>query len=60
MSQEARIILQTVQQLCTGGRWSNNFTLNYFVDIMKGSKLKKIMDNGKIDYLFIYFYFIFF
>ncbi|XP_045112964.1 Bloom syndrome protein homolog isoform X2 [Portunus trituberculatus] len=46
MTQETRTILQTVKQLCTGGRWSNNFTLNHFVDIMKGSKLKKIMDNG--------------
>ncbi|XP_063864598.1 recQ-like DNA helicase BLM isoform X1 [Scylla paramamosain] len=46
VSQEVRTILQTVKQLCTGGRWSNNFTLNHFVDIMKGSKLKKIMENG--------------
>ncbi|KAG0728059.1 Bloom syndrome [Chionoecetes opilio] len=46
MGQQVRTILQTVKQLCTGGRWTNNFTLNHFVDITKGSKLKKILDNG--------------
>ncbi|KAK4316622.1 hypothetical protein Pmani_012240 [Petrolisthes manimaculis] len=46
VTREAKEIIQAVQQLCTGGRWSNNFTLTYFVDIFKGSEIKKIMDNG--------------
>ncbi|XP_042866090.1 Bloom syndrome protein homolog isoform X3 [Penaeus japonicus] len=46
VTREARAILQAVKQLCTGGRWSNNFTLNHFVDIFKGSEAKKVVDNG--------------
>ncbi|XP_047475252.1 Bloom syndrome protein homolog isoform X2 [Penaeus chinensis] len=46
VSREVRAILQAVRQLCTGGRWSNNFTINHFVDIFKGSEAKKIVDNG--------------
>lgn len=46
VTREVRAILQAVRQLCTGGRWSNNFTINHFVDIFKGSEAKKIVDNG--------------
>ncbi|XP_050687187.1 recQ-like DNA helicase Blm isoform X2 [Eriocheir sinensis] len=47
MSQEVRTILEAVKRLCTGGStWTNNFTLNHFVDIFKGSKVKKVLTNG--------------
>ncbi|XP_066947324.1 recQ-like DNA helicase blm-1 [Macrobrachium rosenbergii] len=46
VTKETRVILQAVQQLCTGGRWSSNFTLNHFVDIFKGSEAKKVIENG--------------
>ncbi|XP_068228588.1 recQ-like DNA helicase Blm [Palaemon carinicauda] len=46
VTKETRAILQAAQQLCTGGRWSSNYTLNHFVDIFKGSEAKKVMDNG--------------
>ncbi|KAK8726686.1 hypothetical protein OTU49_009995 [Cherax quadricarinatus] len=46
VTRETRAILQAVQQLCSGGRWSNNFTINHFVDIFKGSEAKKVMDSG--------------
>ncbi|XP_076043264.1 Bloom syndrome helicase isoform X2 [Oratosquilla oratoria] len=46
VTKECRAIVQAVQQLCSGGRWSNNFTLNHFVDIFKGSEAKKVMTNG--------------
>ncbi|XP_071549733.1 recQ-like DNA helicase Blm [Panulirus ornatus] len=46
VTSECRAILQAVQQLCTGGKWSNNFTLNHFVDIFKGSEAKKVLNCG--------------
>ncbi|KAA0194506.1 hypothetical protein HAZT_HAZT005099 [Hyalella azteca] len=46
VTKEAKAAVQTVQQLCSGGRWSNNFTMNHFVDIFKGSEAKKVMENG--------------
>ncbi|XP_042204924.1 Bloom syndrome protein homolog isoform X2 [Homarus americanus] len=46
VTSESRAILQAVQQLCTGGKWSNNLTLIHFVDIFKGSEIKKVMENG--------------
>ncbi|XP_069186238.1 recQ-like DNA helicase BLM isoform X1 [Procambarus clarkii] len=46
VSTETRAILQAVKQLCTGGGWSSNFTINHFVDIFKGSEAKKVMDSG--------------
>lgn len=51
MTQEVRTILQTVKDLCTrSSRWTNNFTINHFVDIFKGSKIKKVMTNGTVAF----------
>ena len=47
VTKEARALVQAVLQLCSGGRWTNNFTANHMVDVFKGSEAKKVMDNGK-------------
>ncbi|CAL4100970.1 unnamed protein product, partial [Meganyctiphanes norvegica] len=47
VTNEARATVKAVEQLSSGGsRFGNNFTINHFVDIFKGSTIKKIMDNG--------------
>jgi hypothetical protein len=47
VTEDCKAIVAAVDSLCgKTGKWSNNYTLNHFVDIFKGSELKKIMDLG--------------
>lgn len=52
VTREARAIVQTIQQMCPGGRYPKNFTIIYIVDIFRGSEAKKIMNNGKFIFNF--------
>lgn len=48
VTEDCKAIADAVRSLCgQSGRWGNNFTLNHFVDIFKGSEIKKIMEAGK-------------
>ena len=42
----ARDIVNTVREIC-GRTYGGNFTQKQMADILKGSRVKKIMDNGK-------------
>lgn len=47
VTEDCKAIVAAVDALCgKAGKWSNNYTVNYFVDIFKGSESKKIMDLG--------------
>ena len=42
-TEDCKAIVEAVSALCGGGR---KFTLNHFVDIFKGSEVKKVVDAG--------------
>ncbi|XP_032798955.2 Bloom syndrome protein homolog isoform X2 [Daphnia magna] len=47
VTEDCKAIVSAVDALCgKAGKWSNNYTLNHFVDIFKGSESKKIMELG--------------
>lgn len=46
MTEECVAICDAVRKLCTGKGWGTNFTVVHFVDIFKGSEVKKVVDAG--------------
>ncbi|XP_057371792.1 recQ-like DNA helicase Blm [Daphnia carinata] len=47
VTEDCKAIVSAVDALCgKTGKWSNNYTLNHFVDIFKGSESKKIIELG--------------
>lgn len=46
VTKEAKAVVQTVRQICSGNRWGSNFTINHIVDILKGSEVKKVKENN--------------
>lgn len=46
LAKEARAIVTTVKQICGDGTCGRNFTMLHFVDVFKGSAVKKVMNEG--------------
>ena len=45
VTEDCKAIVAGVDSICgKAGKWSNNYTLNHFVDIFKGGATKKIID----------------
>ena len=48
VTEDCKAIVNAVNDLCgSAGRWANNFTVTHFVDIFKGSEVKKVVEAGK-------------
>ncbi|KAG8295979.1 hypothetical protein J6590_067568 [Homalodisca vitripennis] len=45
VTEQCQALVETVQQICTQRQY-NNFTINHLADIWKGSKCRKVLDNG--------------
>ena len=52
VTEDCKAIATAVDSLCgKSGKWSNNYTINHFVDIFKGSELKKIVELRMYSFL---------
>ncbi|XP_054288029.1 uncharacterized protein LOC129003759 [Macrosteles quadrilineatus] len=45
VTEVCRAIVMMVAQICNKSQW-DNFTINHLVDVCKGSRCKKVVDNG--------------
>ena len=47
VTEDCKAIVNGVNDLCgSAGRWAKNFTVTHFVDIFKGSEVKKVVEAG--------------
>ena len=47
VTEDCIAIVNAVNDLCgSAGRWGKNFTVTHFVDIFKGSEVKKVVEAG--------------